>query len=69
MEGITMKRFLFTERPNYDLRDCSREFLEKIEKNIAADVAAGRKDLQARLDLVRSQIPRACPYHILYSKF
>ena len=69
MEGTPVKRFLFMERPTYDLRDCSREFLEKIEKNIAADVAAGRKDLQARLDLVRAQIPRACPYHIIYSKF
>lgn len=56
------------ERPTYDLADCSREFLEVVEENLKADVANGREDLRHRLDMVRAQIPKAPPYHVLYKR-
>lgn len=62
-----MSRYL-PERPTYDLADCSREFLEAVEKNLMADIAMGRNDLRHRLDMVRAQIPKAPPYHVLYKR-
>lgn len=62
-----MSRYL-PERPTYDLADCSREFLEVVEKNLMADIAIGRTDLRIRLDMVRAQIPKATPYHVLYER-
>lgn len=50
----------------FDLKDCSRTFLEEMERVLTEDVAAGNLHLQARLDAVRAQIPHAPPYEIEY---
>lgn len=51
-----------------DLRDCSRALLESFEEGLARDVAAGRDDLQQRLEAVRAQIPHAPEYEIIYRR-